>query len=128
MLLYAATSDLVISSWNQISLSEVGLQGGSEVVLRGMRDVHLDQVHIGASTLAKIKARRDLDVNGLSFRQDISKIVMEATTLRLRNVSFPGSAQVRLNSSLGGVDGKYPNFGNVSAAQQIGRVNFIENV
>jgi hypothetical protein len=67
-------------------------------------------------------------VNGLSFRQDISKIVMEATTLRLKNVNFPGSAQVRLNSSLGGVDGRYPNFGDVSAAQQIGRVNFIENV
>jgi len=67
-------------------------------------------------------------VNGLSFRQDISKIVMEATTLRLRNVNFPGRAQVRLNSSLGGLDGRYPNFGPVSPNQQIGRVNFIENV
>jgi len=54
--------------------------------------------------------------------------VMEATTLRLRNINFPGSAQVRLNSSLGGVDGRYPNFGTVSPTQQIGRVNFIENV
>jgi len=35
---------------------------------------------------------------------------------------------VRLNSSLGGIDGRYPNFGSVPAAQQIGRVNFIENV
>jgi hypothetical protein len=126
--LRSATSDLVIASWNQLSLRDVELDGAREVSLRGMRDVSLDNVHIGASTLAKIKARRDLDVNGLSFRQDISKIVMEATTLRLRNVSFPASAQVRLNSSLGGVDGRYPNFGKVSAAQQIGRVNFIENV
>jgi hypothetical protein len=126
--LRSATSDLVIASRNQLSLKDVKLYGAREVSLRGMRDVSLDNVEIGASTLAKIKARRDLDVNGLSFRQDISKIVMEATTLRLRNVDFPGSAQVRLNSSLGGVDGRYPNFGDVSAAQQIGRVNFIENV
>jgi hypothetical protein len=126
--LRSATSDLVIASRNRLSLKDVELYGAREVSLRGMRDVSLDNVHIGASTLAKIKARRDLDVNGLSFRKDISKIVMEATTLRLRNVNFPGSAQVRLNSSLGGVDGRYPNFGTVSPTQQIGRVNFIENV
>jgi hypothetical protein len=126
--LRSATSDLVIASRNRLSLTDVELHGAREVSLRGMRDVSLDNVHIEASTLAKIKARRDLDVNGLSFRQDISKIVMEATTLRLKNVNFPGSAQVRLNSSLGGVDGRYPNFGTVSPSQQIGRVNFIENV
>jgi len=126
--LRSATSDLVIASRNRLSLTDVELNGAREVSLRGMRDVSLDNVHIGASTLAKIKARRDLDVNGLSFRQDISKIVMEATTLRLRNVNFPGRAQVRLNSSLGGLDGRYPNFGPVSPNQQIGRVNFIENV
>ena len=126
--LRSATSDLVIASRNRLSLKDVKLYGAREVSLRGMRDVSLDNVEIEASTLAKIKARRDLDVNGLSFRQDISKIVMEATTLRLKNVNFPGSAQVRLNSSLGGVDGRYPNFGTVSPNQQIGRVNFIENV
>jgi hypothetical protein len=126
--LRSATSDLVIASRNHLSLTNVELHGAREVSLRGMRNVSLDNVEIEASTLAKIKARRDLDVNGLSFRRDISKIVMEATTLRLRNVDFPGSAQVRLNSSLGGVDGRYPNFGTVSPTQQIGRVNFIENV
>ena len=78
--------------------------------------------------LATIKARRDLNVNGLEFKKDISRIVMEAQTMRLRNVNFPGAAQVRLNSLKGAIDGRYPNFGNVSAAQQIGRVNFIENV
>ena len=48
--------------------------------------------------------------------------------MRLRDVHFPGLAQVRLNSLKGAIDGRYPNFGNVSAAQQIGRVNFIQNV
>jgi hypothetical protein len=54
---------------------------------------------------------------------------MEATTMRLKNINFPASAQVRLNSLHGAIDGKYPNFGTtIPAAQQIGRVNFIENV
>jgi hypothetical protein len=34
-----------------------------------------------------------------------------------------------LNSLKGAIDGRYPNFGtNVSAAQQLGRVNFLQNV
>ena len=44
-------------------------------------------------------------------------------------LDFPLASQVRLNSLYGPIDGKYPNFGtSISAAQQIGRVNFIENV
>ena len=126
--LHSATSDLVISARQDLLLEEVNLGAAREVAIRGMRDVELNQVEIDASMLATIKARRDLNVNGLDFKQDISRIVMEAQTMRLRNVNFPGAAQVRLNSLKGAIDGRYPNFGNVSAAQQIGRVNFIENV
>ena len=126
--LESATSDLILSTREDLVLNQVNLNAAREVVIRGMRDVILNNVHIGAGNLAKIKARRNLDANGLTFRQDIGKIVMEATTLRLKNIDFPGSAQVRLNSLKGGIDGRYPNFGNVSAGQQIGRVNFIENV
>ena len=126
--LQSATSDLILSTREDLELRQVNLNAAREVVIRGMRDVTLNDVHIGATNLAKIKARRDLYADGLTFRPDINKIVMEATTLRLRNIDFPGSAQVRLNSLKGGIDGRYPNFGNVSAGQQIGRVNFIENV
>jgi len=99
------------------------------VTIRGMRDVSLNEVKIGADELARIKARRDLTVDGLSFKRDVSRIVMEATTIRLSNVDFPGASQVRLNSLKGAIDGRYPNFGkSIPAAQQIGRVNFIENV
>jgi len=126
--LQSATSDLILSTREDLELRQVNLNAAREVVIRGMRDVTLNDVHIGATNLAKIKARRDLYADGLTFRPDINKIVMEATTLRLRNIDFPGSAQVRLNSLKGGIDGRYPNFGNASAGQQIGRVNFIENV
>ena len=82
-------------------LEEVNL-AAREVAIRGMRDVTLNEVKIDASMLATIKARRDLNVNGLEFKKDISRIVMEAQTMRLRNVNFPGAAQVRLNSLKGG--------------------------
>jgi len=120
---------LVIATRENLLLNQIDLEGAKEVSIRGLRDVHLNEVRIGASELARIKARRDLNVNGLGFKRDPARIVMEATTMRLRNVTFPSASQVRLNSLKGPIDGKYPNFGTtIPAAQQIGRVNFIENV
>ena len=83
-----------------------------------MWDVSLRDVSIG-SALATIKARRDLNVDGLSTA--IIRIVMEATTMRLSNVNFPGAAQVRLNSLKGAIDGRYPNFGTCILLPTIGR-------
>ena len=127
--LRSATSDLVLATRENLLLKQVDLDGVREVTIRGMRDVVLNDVKIGASELARIKARRDLNVNGLGFKRDVSRIMMEATTIRLRNVDFPGASQVRLNSLKGPLDGRYPNFGtSIPSAQQIGRVNFIQNV
>jgi len=127
--LSTVTSDLVLATQRNLLLKQVSLGGASEVAIRGMRDVSMQDVSIRADVLATIKARRDLNVDGLSFNRDISRIVMEATTMRLRNVNFPGLAQVRLNTLKGAVDGRYPNFGaSIPAVEQIGRVNFIENV
>ena len=123
-----ATKDLVLASRENLTLSQINLEATERIAIRGMRDVSLDQVHLKADLLATIKAKRDLNVHGLTFNQDISRILMEAQTMRLRDVHFPGLAQVRLNSLKGAIDGRYPNFGNVAAAQQIGRVNFIQNV
>ena len=125
----SATSDLVLAARNNLLLKQVSLDAAREVAVRGLRDVSINDVSIGADLLATIKARRDLDVDGLIFKRNVSQILMEATTMRLRNVDFPLASQVRLNSLYGPIDGKYPNFGtSISAAQQIGRVNFIENV
>lgn len=127
--LSSVTSDLVLATRQNLLLSQVTLEATREVVIRGFRDVTIRDLSIGADVLATIKARRDLDVDGLTFKRDISRIVMEATTMRLKNINFPASAQVRLNSLHGAIDGKYPNFGTaIPAAQQVGRVNFIENV
>ena len=88
--LQSATSDLVLATRENLLLNQVDLDGSREVTIRGMRDVTLNEVKIGASELAKIKARRDLNVDGLGFKRDVSRIIMEATTIRLRNVDFPG--------------------------------------
>ena len=105
------------------------IDSGNLLALRGLRDVDLTNVHLTAKDHAIIKARRDLSVNGLSFNSNIPNILMEATTVRLRNVDFPTFTNVQLNSLKGPLDGKYPNFGtSVSISEQIGRVNFMENV
>ena len=129
MTLSSATSDLVLSSTRNLALDGIAMEVSGEAVIRGMRDVSLIDVRIGADALATVRATRNLDVNGLTFSRSVSSILMEATTIRLSNVSFPGSSMVRLNSLKGPIDGKYPNFGTaIPAAQQVGRVNFIQNV
>ena len=53
---------------------------------------------------------------------------MEATTIRLSNIDFPSATSVQLNSLKGPIDGRYPNLVQDFTEQQLGRVNFIENV
>jgi len=129
MTLKSATSDLVIASQKDLVMDGVWMEISQEAAIRGMRDVSLNNVGIGADSMATIKAARNLNVDGLTFSRGVSSILMEATTIRLSNVNFPSSSAVRLNSLKGAIDGKYPNFGSaIPSADQIGRVNFIKNV
>ena len=129
MTLKSATSDLLLSSRDDMLLDGLKVDVSKEASVRGMRDVILNNVEIGADTLTTIKATRNLNVDGLIFSRSVSNVLMEATTVRLSNVNFPASSLIRLNSLKGPIDGKYPNFGTaIPAAQQIGRVNFIQNV
>ena len=127
--LQSATSDLLISSREDLQLDQVTLDVADEVAVRGLQDVQLNNVTMGANMQATVKARRNLNVDGLNFNRGVSNILMEATTMRLSNVNFPANSAIRLNTLKGAIDGRYPNFGtNISAAQQVGRVNFIKNV
>jgi hypothetical protein len=77
-------------------------------------------------------AQNEMSVTNPSFNNFGSKseIYMEATTVNLTNVNFPGGSNVRLRSRDGGTqdgtagEGIYPKFG----ASAPGRVNFISNV
>jgi hypothetical protein len=131
----AATNDLVLSVRRDIVLQgataelPVLLQGNREVTLHSMRDVNLRNIDVSASQLATIKAAKELYVDNMRFNAQLPKIVMEATTIRLSNITFPANAAVNLNSLKGAIDGRYPNFGtSIPAAQQLGRVNFLQNV
>jgi len=140
----AATNDLVLSVRKDIVLQgttadsqgataelSVALRGNREVTLHSMRDVNLKNVEVSASQQASIKAAKELYVDNMrfNFNAELPKIVMEATTIRLSNVTFPANAAINLNSLKGAIDGRYPNFGtSVPAAQQLGRVNFLQNV
>ena len=131
----AATNDLVLSVRRDIILQgataelPVVLRGNREVSLHAMRDVNLKNIDVSASHQAKIKAAKELYVDNMRFNAELPKIVMEATTIRLSNITFPANAAVNLNSLKGAIDGRYPNFGtSIPAAQQLGRVNFLQNV
>ena len=125
----AATNDLVLSVRRDLVLDGAVLQGAREVAIHSLRDINLINSELSASELATLKAAKEMYLDGLSFNQDLPKIVMEATTIRLMNIDFPVNAAVNLNSLKGPIDSRYPNFGtDVSAAQQLGRVNFLQNV
>ena len=122
-------SDLVILTREDVLLRDNRLESAREVAIRSLRNASLEQVSINAGSLVRIHAERDLDVDGLQLSQTLPSLIMEATTIRLRNIDFSATTQVQLNSLKGPIDGRYPNFGTaVSPAQQLGRVNFIENV
>ena len=131
----AATNDLVLSVRRDIELQgttaelPVVLRGNREVTLHSMRDLNLRNMEVSASQQTTLKAAKELYVDNMRFNAELPKIVMEATTIRLSNISFPANAAVNLNSLKGAIEGRYPNFGtSVPAAQQLGRVNFLQNV
>ena len=127
--LKSALSDLVVSVRQDILLQEVSLESARQVAIRSLRDLQIQQLSVNAADRVRFRASRNLDVDGLQLSQSLPNLIMEATTIRLRNLDFPSATSVQLNSLKGAIDGKYPNFGTgISLEQQLGRVNFIENV
>jgi hypothetical protein len=127
--LKSALASLVVSARDDILLDDVTFESSREVAIRSLRDLQLNQVTITAVDGVHLRASRNLDVDGLQLSQSLPSLIMEATTIRLSNIDFPSATAVQLNSLKGPIDGRYPNFGTgVSLEQQLGRVNFIENV
>ena len=127
--LSAVLSDLVVAARADVLMQDVALESPREVAIRSLRNIELQQVKIHADSMVRMKASRELNVNGLELSQKLPSLILEATTIRLRNVDFPSSTAVQLNSLKGPIDGKYPNFGTqIPMSSQLGRVNFLENV
>ena len=125
----SALSDLVVATRGDVLLKGSQLESAREVAIRSLRDIKLEQTSLLSNSLVYVKATQDLDVDGLELSQSLPNLIMEATTIRLSNVDFPSATQVQLNSLKGAIDGRYPNFGtSIPVTEQLGRVNFIENV
>ena len=122
---------LGIGSMETLNVINVDLQAEGEVSLRS-----LDSLVINNSTMkttngngadfVHLRALDEINANGLLFSANVQKIVMDAMTINLANVTFPGGSTVNLNSALGPLDNKYPTFGSQNKAY--GRVNFINDV
>jgi hypothetical protein len=125
----SVVGDLVLSARQDILLQNASLESAREVAVRSLRDLQLNQVSVQASSLVRLKASGNLDVDGLQLSQSLPSLIMEATTIRLSNVDFPSATSVQLNSLKGPIDGSYPNFGtSIPLSEQLGRVNFLQNI
>jgi hypothetical protein len=127
--LSSSLNDLVVSSRSDILLRDASLESAREIAIRSLRDIQMEQVSLSASDIIRFRAEHDINLNGVSFNAGLPFLIMEATTIRLSNIDFPLATQVHLNSLKGPIDGRYPNFGtSIPLSDQIGRVNFIENI
>jgi len=121
-------SSLGLGSFDTIDIVNVDLHAEEEIGIRS-----LDSIVINNSAFATrgsgadfvhLMAAANIELNNLRFSEQVKRITMDAMTINLRNLNFPAGSTINLNSSYGGVDGVYPNFG----SSAVGRVNFIENV
>jgi hypothetical protein len=121
-----AVSDLVIAARDTISLKDVSIAAGTNLYLESLSDLILEGGTLSSSELISLRASRSISVDSTRFADSLKDIRMRADTIDLRNVNFPGSAKILLQSLRGPIDGRYPTFG--TGEWQYGRVNFLQKV
>jgi len=122
----SAVSDLVLSARETISLKDVSLAAGASLYVESLSDLIFEGGFLSASEKLRLRASRTISVDSTRFADTLKDIRMRADTIELRNINFPTSSKVLLQSLRGPIDGKYPTFG--TGNWQYGRVNFLEKV
>ena len=121
--------ELGIGSFDSLSIENVSLKAEGMLSLRSLDSVVLKNAEMITSgkgaDFIHVLAANQITADSVAFSSMVKQITMEAMTINLANINFPSGSNVNLNSLYGGVDGKYPNFGDVT---QYGRVNFIKNM
>ena len=119
-------SNLGLGAGQAVIVMKSSISTQDHLAIGSLGDMILEDVSLaaGKGNRTFLYAQNTLEAKGLEFSDGLRQVYMEATTVNLRNVDFPAGAEVRLVSELGGIDGKYPNFGTAHP----GRVNFIERV
>ena len=106
----------------------VSMESGGYLNVASLEDLVFknSELQVRAGDSIHLSAFNELSINGLNFSDNVREIYMQAITIDLRNIYFPGGSSVTLQSQFGGINGIYPTFGQDD--RQVGRVNFIENV
>jgi hypothetical protein len=123
------SDELGFGSFESLNVVNVDLHAEGEISLRSLDNIVINNSDMrtsgnGGADFVHLLAASELTIDNLRFSEQVRQIAMEAMTINLQNINFPSGSTVKLNSQYGGIDGKYPNFGN----KLYGRVNFINNV
>ena len=135
-------ANLYLGSISKMELVNVDLESGGNLGVASLDELHIvssdptntpNTFTVGKNTNpsdrgdnVQLFANERIVADGLRFDGRVDSIYMEATTVDLKNVTFPNGSEVNLASRDGGVGGKYPTFG--IGQRQIGKVNFIDQV
>ncbi len=116
----------VATAWENLEVINVSMEADVSLALESMQSsLYVRNSNLKTADEIMLRAAQELKLDSVQFSDQVREIYMQATTIDLSNVNFPGGSSVFLATKNGAIDGKYPTFpGN----RQIGRVNFIENV
>ncbi|MDA9962388.1 hypothetical protein N9D63_05835 [Opitutales bacterium] len=135
-------ANLYLGSISKMELVNVDLESGGNLGVASLDELHIvssdptgnpNTFTVGKNTNPsdrgdniQLFANERIVADGLRFDGRVDSIYMEATTVDLKNVTFPRGSEVNLASRDGGVGGKYPTFG--IGQRAVGKVNFIDQV
>ena len=118
-----------IGSYENLTLTNVAIDVGGNLALGTLSDMHITQTDISVGRHSDrdnvyMYADNLLSAHNLTFSGRTREIYMEANTIDLRDVHFPGGSEVMLRSRDG-----IPNFYGESygGALLTGHVNFFSN-
>ena len=122
-------SNLGIGSYEDLTLTNVAIDVGGNLALGTLADMHITQTDISVGRNSDrdnvyMYADNLLSAHNLTFSGRTREIYMEAKTIDLNHVRFPGGSEVMLRSELG-----KPNFYGESygGGLLVGHVNFFSN-
>jgi hypothetical protein len=122
-------SNLGIGSYEDLTLTNVSIDVGGNLALGTLSDMHITQTKFSVGRHSDrdnvyMYAENLLSAHNLTFSGRTREIYMEAKTIDLNHVRFPGGSEVMLRSELG-----KPNFYGESygGGLLVGHVNFFSN-
>ena len=125
-------SNLGIGSYEDLTLTNVSIDVGGNLALATLSDMHITQTKFSVGRHSDrdnvyMYADELLQANDLTFSGRAREIYMEANTIDLRDVHFPGGSEVMLRSRDGKPNFYGPNTSNHSESYKPFHVNFYSN-